>query len=100
MTTYAWIRASSEASWHITGSRNSGLALRALCGHTVWPPVHRYLTVPPVDADYLCEACHTAAASNDVLWPTIDPDSTIRMHALSEALALLDDLDRNAPPAP
>ena len=100
MSTHAWIRACNETSWHITGSRNSGLALRALCGHTVWPPVHRYLTVPPVDADYLCEACQIAADTDTVFWPTIDSDSTIRMHGLSEALARLDGLDRNAPSAP
>ena len=82
MSAHAWIRACSESHWHITHPRNGGLALHALCGHTVWPPVHRYLTVPPVDADYLCDACHTAADTDSVLWPTCDPDSTARRRVI------------------
>lgn len=99
MSIHAWIRSCSETSWHITHPENNGLTLTALCGHTVWPPVHRYLMVPPVGADFLCEACHTAADADSVLWPDRDPDDTVRLDGLSQALALLDGLDRNGPPA-
>lgn len=99
MTARAWIRACSESRWHIIDSRAHGLAQQVLCGHIVWAPVHRRLRTPPVDAELLCEACQSATVT-DVLWPTSDPDTTIRIDGLSEALALLDELDHNEPPGP
>lgn len=93
MTARAWIRSCSETRWHITDSRAHGLALHALCGHTVWTPVHRRLRTPSVDAELLCEACHSATLTASVLWPTSDPDATIRIDGLSRALALLDGID-------
>lgn len=93
----AWIRACSESLWHAAGSRDNGLALHARCGHIVWAPLHRRLQAPSVAAEYLCEACQsTAPATDDVRWPTRDPDSTSRLDDLSRALDLLG-LDCNDP---
>lgn len=100
MTGRAWIRAGSESRWHIIDSRAHGLALHALCGHVVWAPVHRRLETPPVDAELLCEACHSATLTDSILWPTSDPDVTIRIDGLSRAIALLDELDHNEAPGP
>lgn len=96
----AWIRACRESLWHITDPHDSGLALRARCGHIVWAPVHRRLQTPSVPGDDLCEACQSAASpTDDIRWPSRDPDSTTRLQGLSKALDLLDGLDRNDPRA-
>lgn len=98
MTPRAWIRACSESRWHITDTRAHGLALHTHCGHIVWAPVHRRLHAPSAAAEYLCEACQFAASgTDDIRWPSHDPDSTMRIDGLSRALALLDGLDQNDP---
>lgn len=96
----AWIRGYRESLWHITTPQESGLTLRARCGHIVWPPVHRRLRTPYVPEDYLCEACRsTASPAGDLYWPSRDPDATIRLQHLSKALEILDRLDQNDPRA-
>lgn len=97
MSTGAWVRARSETLWHIVADcHDSGLALDARCGHTIWAPVHRRLNVPSAPADSLCDACQSAAFDPDnIRWPNRDPDRTTRLEDLSRALDALDELGSN-----
>lgn len=85
----AWVRGCRETRWHLTHPGNSGLALHVRCGHVVWAPVHRRLQTPSAPAEDLCEACQSATATEDIRWPSHDPDNTTRLHELSSALDLL-----------
>lgn len=91
--TPVWVRATRETLWHLAESSASALILPVLCGHFVWPPIHRLIEpIPPVDE--LCAACRVGIDAHRIRWPQDDFDtmSTVRCQSLSAALDELEKL--------